>query len=203
MYKKQQHNILFDQNLYDLPGGLAASAWYHYFCHDYLTAQETLLLPTKALARKEIFEYCSKRNESDEFSYSELFCYTLIMAWGLQGINTGWKNARKPVEKMTDRAMITCMGKRLRAGSSTRAQSFELFVKTKIPYLNVSYFSKFMVFMSAKRDHYILDIWMAKSINVFEKAGIIPVSATKKKNKIIGSEIIAKKTTGCHYQTYC
>jgi predicted CoA-binding protein len=44
---------------------------------------------------------------------------------------------------------------------------------------------------------------MAKSINVFKKAKVIPVSATKKRNKTIGSEIIGKKFTGAQYQKYC
>ena len=191
------NSIVFDPGLYDQPGGLPASAWYNFFSHNYLRPCEINLLPKVPLNRSDIFEYCLKRDTDDDFTYSELFCYTLIMAWGLQGVTTGWKNARKPMENQNHRQKIVDIGKSLREGQTSRVDSYEKFKHEKISHLNVSYFSKFMFFMSRDRNHYILDIWMAKSINVLLEKCLIPISLSQ------GGQIKTNKMSGDLYEKYC
>ena len=134
----------------------------------------------KPIGREALKGFCTDvRNDS-------LIFYLLIMAWGSQR----YSNARIA---LLSRSKILSIIDRLRKSPSSREDAFSMFTHPNIPALGPAYFTKLMYFFSQKHDHYILDQWTARSVNLLGGNQIIPLD----------SNHVSRRTTGKHYEKYC
>ena len=108
--------------------------------------------------RYELFEYCQNQNNSN------LNILIAILSWGGMRRDHG----RRLFE---NRNAIIELVNELRTGNfDTRQQAFEVFQNHRsanmLPGIGIGYFTKLICFLSSNLNGYIMDQWVAKSINL-------------------------------------
>lgn len=132
-------------------------------------------LSPEGLNRSELRELCIDTNTSSERAFLE------VMTWGgirANSLRSSWKkrNAWLPLLDQ------------IRKESSSRSDDYSEFMKlrknNKLPGVRAPYFTKLMFFLRPKQDGYIMDQWVAKSVNLlFERTIVsLPKSGLVKDN---------------------
>jgi hypothetical protein len=115
--------------------------------------------------RYELFEYCQNQNNSN------LNIIVAILSWGGMRRDHG----RRLFE---NRNVIIELVDELRIGNfHTRQQAFEVFQNHRsanmLPGIGIGYFTKLICFLAPNLNGYIMDQWVAKSINLLTGVPIV------------------------------
>lgn len=118
--------------------------------------------------RYELFEYCQNRNNDD------LNILIAILSWGGMRRDHG----RRLFE---NKNVILGIVSELRNGIfETRKQAFEVFQNERtnkiLPGLGIGYFTKLICFLAPNLNGYIMDQWVAKSINLLTGEQIVDLT---------------------------
>lgn len=136
--------------------------------------------------RYELFEYCQNRNNDD------LNILIAILSWGGMRRDHG----RRLFE---NKNVILGIVSELRNGIfETRKQAFEVFQNERtnkiLPGLGIGYFTKLICFLAPNLNGYIMDQWVAKSINLLTEEQIVDLTSNNWVNDKNDSNI---------YETFC
>lgn len=123
----------------------------------------------KQFNRYDLFEYCQNQNNDD------LNILIAILSWG--GMRRD--HARRLFE---NRNVIIRLVKELRNGNfETRQQAFEVFQNQRsanmLPGIGIGYFTKLICFLAPNLNGYIMDQWVAKSINLLTGQQIVNLTS--------------------------
>ncbi len=99
--------------------------------------------------------------------------YICAMAWGGQGVGPTRRHARSAWDA---RDRIQPILERLRHDALSRGAAYELFRETRIPGLGPSYWTKLLFFFVPGERHYVMDQWVAKSVNLLAGRPVVPLS---------------------------
>ena len=132
-------------------------------------------------SREELRALCMNPQISPDIAY---LC---VMAWGGQrpvNAREAWRARDKIAEQIS----------KLRGSHPSPEDAYSLFTGSgSIPRLGVAYFTKILFFCSGSTDHYILDQWTAKSMNLLCGHKLIPVLQNH----------VPRHTTPEQYARYC
>ena len=164
--------------------GRAPAAWVETMGIQDVPDQDAL--PRERLTRHRVREIC--RDEQKHVLYG----YACAMAWGLQGIGRtiryaqeAWNMHRHDLEEKLER---------LRNNNLTRQEAYRLFIdENAIHGLGPAYFTKLLYFFSPNEIHYIMDQWVAKSIDLLTGEWVV---------RIYGDAVSPYNQPG-NYQAYC
>lgn len=126
--------------------------------------------------RYELFEYCQNQNNSN------LNILVAILSWGGMRRDHG----RRLFE---NRNVIIELVNELRTGNfHTRQQAFEVFQNQRsanmLTGIGIGYFTKLICFLAPNLNGYIMDQWVAKSINLLTGEPIVNLTGNKWVNDI-------------------
>lgn len=136
--------------------------------------------------RYELFDYCQNQNNDD------LNILIAILSWGGMRRDHG----RRLFE---NKNVILGIVDQLRNGNfETRQQAFEVFQNERkkkiLPGLGIGYFTKLICFLSPNLNGYIMDQWVAKSINLLTGDRVV---------KISNNNWVNDKNNSIIYETFC
>jgi len=96
------------------------------------------------------------------------------MAWG--GMGSRWGKAHVAAA-WSSRHKLTSHLTKLRSGSLTRCDAYNLFANSPVPGIGPAYFTKLMYFFNPNpnQDHYIMDQWTAKSVNLLTGTTVVRI----------------------------
>lgn len=165
------------------PVGLAPSAWVGRLAlADVPDADQ---LPAGRLDRAEVRAICR------DLGRPVLFGYVCAMAWGGQGVGPTRRHTRTAWEA---RDRLEAVLEELRGRDLTRAEAYELFLREDgIPGLGPSYWTKLLFFFARRDDLYVMDQWVAKSVNLLTGREVVPLAGG----------CPARKNPAAVYEAYC
>jgi hypothetical protein len=115
-------------------------------------------LPQSPLDRATVRQICRDTNKP------VLFGYACAMAWGGQGLGPTRLHAQSAWAAHADLKPILEL---LRTQPLNRVQAYELFLHgARIPGLGPSFWTKLLFFFAERADLYVMDQWVAKSVNL-------------------------------------
>lgn len=124
-------------------------------------------LPQSALDRSAVRQICRDPN------HPVLFGYACAMAWGGQGLGPTKPHAQSAWAKHGHLQPIL---ERLRNETLTRVEAYELFLNgARIPGLGPSFWTKLLFFFAQRDDLYVMDQWVAKSVNLLVGHSLVPL----------------------------
>ena len=143
------------------------------------------LLPDFQLNRNAVRTICR------DTTIPVLHGYACAMAWGGQGgpfggphVRSAWA-MRKQVKRHLERVRSERLG---------RKESYALFLKDgTIKGLGPAYVTKLLYFFSPKLDHYIMDQWTAKSINLLAGREVVRMTG----------DYVSGTNTEANYAAFC
>ena len=142
-------------------------------------------LPQSALDRAAVRQICRDPNKP------VLFGYACAMAWGGQGLGPTRPHAQSAWAAHADLKPILEL---LRNHSLNRIQAYELFLNgVRIPGLGPSFWTKLLFFFAERADLYVMDQWVAKSVNLLVGRPLVP---------LVGG-CPPRETPSAVYNTYC
>jgi hypothetical protein len=142
-------------------------------------------LPQSPLDRAAVRQICRDNNKS------VLFGYACAMAWGGQGLGPTRPHAQSAWAAHADLKPILEL---LRTQPLNRGQAYELFLNgTRIPGLGPSFWTKLLFFFAERADLYVMDQWVAKSVNLLVGRPLVP---------LVGG-CPPRDTPPAVYNTYC
>lgn len=142
-------------------------------------------LPQTPLDRAAVRQICR------DPSHPVLFAYACAMAWGGQGLGPTRTHARSA---WAARAHLQPILEQLRNHPLNRVEAYELFLKgALIPGLGPSFWTKLLFFFAERADLYVMDQWVAKSVNLLVGRPLVP---------LVGG-CPPRDTPSAVYNTYC
>ncbi|WP_278035802.1 hypothetical protein [Flavobacterium nitratireducens] len=118
--------------------------------------------------RYELFDYCQNQNNDN------LNILIAILSWGGMRRDHG----RRLFEN--ENVILEIVGKLRNGNFETRKQAFDVFrnerKKKILPGLGIGYFTKLICFLSPNLNGYIMDQWVAKSINLLAGYHIVDIT---------------------------
>jgi len=142
-------------------------------------------LPKSPLDRAAVRQICR------DTSKPVLFGYACAMAWGGQGLGPTRPHAQSAWAAHADLKPILEL---LRTQPLNRVQAYELFLHgARIPGLGPSFWTKLLFFFAERADLYVMDQWVAKSVNLLVGRPLVP---------LVGG-CPPRDTPSAVYNTYC
>jgi len=124
-------------------------------------------LPQSPLDRATVRQICRDTNKP------VLFGYVCAMAWGGQGLGPTAPHAQSAWAAHADLKRILEL---LRTQPLNRVQAYELFLHgARIPGLGPSFWTKLLFFFAERADLYVMDQWVAKSVNLLVGRSLVPL----------------------------
>ncbi|MEY4327280.1 MAG: hypothetical protein RIS24_3451 [Verrucomicrobiota bacterium] len=163
--------------------GIAPSAWVEGL--QLIGVPDADQLPQSALDRAAVRQICRDTNKP------VLFGYACGMAWGGQGLGPTRPHAQSAWAAHADLKPILEL---LRTQPLNRVQAYELFLNgARIPGLGPSFWTKLLFFFAERADLYVMDQWVAKSVNLLVGRPLVP---------LVGG-CPPRDTPSAVYNTYC
>lgn len=202
----EEHLKAFEAAKHEPQGavGFAPRAWaLRHQCPEFPQFEQ---LPDHKLTRAEVRKYCQNPN------FSPMFGYVCAMAWGGQGAGPFAKHAREALlhinnrldrlEKLRGpRSAVSEELDRIRAAAYSREpvqfareRAYNAWVgENLIPGLGPSFLTKLLFFFSPERNHYIMDKWTSRSVNLLTGAKIVNIGASSP----------SSANTSTNYEIFC
>lgn len=148
-------------------------------------------VPRKAQLPDHQLDRITVRRLCIDTSIPPLYGYVCAMAWGGQGgqygrahINSSWAQSKDL------RRILT----RVRKGNMDRKEAFDLFRQDGgISGLGPAYYTKLLYFFSPKLNHYIMDQWTAKAVNLLAGLPVVRMSG----------DYVSGTNKGGNYLAFC
>lgn len=151
------------------PIGKKPRDWYKSVTGD---VSESLL--GERLCRKTLRDFCADKNNSDEE------CIASVMSWGGQRVGHGRMIFDAKNDQYRPIDAIAPIVASMRAGKETRTSAYEKFhqlrLDKKLKGMGIAYYTKLIYFCDPKHDGYILDQWLAKSVNLLSTNPLVEIT---------------------------
>lgn len=140
-----------------------------------VTGRTNIKLSNERLCRKMLRDFCDNKRNNDTD------CVASVMSWGGQRVSHGRMVFNTDNEQNRAVDAIKPIVASMRAGKETRISAYKKFhylrLNSKIKGMGIAYYTKLIYFCDPKYDGYILDQWLAKSVNLLLTNS--PIEVTK------------------------
>lgn len=183
--KEKSHKIYFlnspnESKVFKGPNSLS---WSLFVYGNGIAAQDLL---DRNFYRDDLLAFCSDKSNSD------LLTLLAILSWGGMNREHG-KNLFTNTEPILD-----IVNKLRNSYFKTRVEAFNYIQEKRnaklLPGLGIGYFTKLICFLAPELNGYIMDQWVAKSINLIAERNIVQI------NK---SHWVTDENNGSAYETFC
>jgi len=171
--------------------GLPTKAWARTVAgDDDIMAQ----LPDAPLTRTQVRDFCRKLGSigSGQFMHTDEQCFLVIAAWGgmrRDHARAAWLSRRDWIDVLVD----------IRRTDMPRVEAFKRFyalrASQRLKGIRAAYFTKFIFFLRASADGYIMDQWTSKSINL--------LTAGRSNIHIDYAGTVSDRNDAVTYERYC